>query len=157
MKTKKTSIVSFWTTWCTIFQKLQRNSVEKYGNSLGGSNVSHRKIIFMRKKFHLRRKSVRKWKNGECFTVLQMQHIYESAYGTSSEHQNEVWVKNGVYRPGKIAGHNNNGGKKSFMIKFLIYVIESFKYRIANKYGLHFWVHTHTHMCSHVRCEHFIV
>lgn len=27
--------------------------------------------------------------------------------------------------------------EKSFVIKFLIYVIESFEYGIANKYGLH--------------------
>lgn len=35
------------------------------------------------------------------------------------------------------SAHNNGGVKKSFMIKFLIYVIESFKYGIGNKYDLH--------------------
>lgn len=35
--------------------------------------------------------------------------------------------------------------EKSFVIKFLIYVIESFEYGITNKYGLHAYIYIHTH------------
>lgn len=77
----------------------------------------------------------KKWKKSVLFGPVNASYTYTEAH--MALHTKEVGVKNAARIDGKKRPAWNNGEKKSFMIKFLIYVIESFKYGIANKYGLH--------------------